>query len=110
MGLREELQLSLTTSLIDSKVKSQDIYQPSFLYNDYESGTKVLVSLINELNSCEEFIFSVAFITDSGIITIINTLQELETKGIKGKILTSNYLGFNEASALRKLNNFLILN
>ena len=31
------------------------------------------------------------------------TLKELERKGIKGRILTTNYLNFSEPAALKKL-------
>ena len=36
--------------------------------------------------------------------TLLRTLKELEKKGIKGEILTTNYLNFSEPRALKKLN------
>lgn len=36
-----------------------------------------------------------AFITESGLASLKSYLYDLNQKGIKGKILTSNYLGFN---------------
>lgn len=41
----------------------------------------------------------------SGITPLLQTLKELEKKGIKGEILTTNYLNFSEPRALKKLNN-----
>lgn len=41
-----------------------------------------------------------------GITPLLQTLRELEAKGIKGKILTTNYLNFSEPKALEKLNAF----
>lgn len=46
---------------------------------------KVISTIISELNSCDEFIISVAFITDSGLALLLNTFKYLEEKGIKGK-------------------------
>src|SRR5690554_4526623 len=106
MGIKEDLKLALRTSLFDLETESLEKYRPDFLYNDYKTGNKVSASLTKELNSCDEFIFSVAFITDGGLMMLIDTLKELEERGIKGKVLTSNYLGFNEAKALRKLKSF----
>lgn len=36
-----------------------------------------------------------AFITESGLASLKAQLLDLSNKGVKGKILTSNYLGFN---------------
>ncbi len=45
-----------------------------------------------------------AFITMGGITPLLQTLKELEKKGVKGEILTTNYLNFSEPRALEKLN------
>ena len=39
-----------------------------------------------------------------GVTLLLQTLKELEEKGIKGQILTTNYLDFSEPRALEKLN------
>ena len=62
--------------------------------------------IVSELNKCEEFYISVAFITSSGITPLLETLNNLKNKNIKGKILTTNYLNFSEPKALKKLLNF----
>lgn len=53
--------------------------------------------------SCKEFFISVAFITMGGITPLLQTLKELERRGIPGKILTTDYQNFSEPRALRKL-------
>lgn len=63
----------------------------------------MLSSIEDELLSCEEFSISVAFITMSGITPLLQTLKELENKGIPGRILTTDYLNFSEPEALQKL-------
>ena len=54
---------------------------------------------------CDRFQISVAFITMGGITPLLQTLKELERKGIPGVILTTNYLNFSEPDALENLNN-----
>jgi superfamily II DNA or RNA helicase len=97
---------SLKTGFIDHSVSSEIAYRPSLLVNDNLKGKKVLASLERELKQCDEFWISVAFITSSGVATLLNTLIELEQKGVKGKILTSQYLNFTQPEALRKLLRF----
>ena len=97
---------SISTSLIDRNIESTEDLRTKLLINDYKKGSKVLSSLVRELDSCETFMFSVAFITMSGITLILEKLRELEERGVKGKILTTNYLNFSEPRALKKLLEF----
>lgn len=75
-----------------------------FLTNSRKS--KILDEIINQFENCEEFIISVAFITFSGVVCILEVLRQLRAKGIKGKILTGCYLNFTEPKALKKLLEF----
>lgn len=79
---------------------------PQFISNDYKNGKKVLATLEDELLHCEEFIMSVAFITSSGIVSLLPIFKELEDRNIKGKILTTDYLAFSEPKALMRLSEF----
>ena len=79
---------------------------PKLLINDHTKGTKVLSEIISELKVCSEFYISVAFITMSGVTTLLPILQELENKNIPGKIITTDYLTFSEPKALKKLLSF----
>ena len=91
---------------INHLVESEKQYRPELLINDHKQGKKVLTTILRKLESCEEFWFSVAFITTSGIATLMNTLLELEKKNIKGKILASEYLYFTQPQALQQLKLF----
>ena len=75
-----------------------------FLTNSQKN--KIITQLSNYLDSCDEFVISVAFITQSGVACIVESLRKLEQKGIKGKILTGCYLNFTDPKALRKLQSF----
>lgn len=74
-----------------------------FIFNDAKKGKKVFSVISEELKYCDEFWFSVAFITDSGIEPFLGIFRELEQKGVSGKILTSDYLDFTEPKALDKI-------
>ena len=91
------------TALIDANYSSNLAYKPQFISNDYKAGRKVLSSIEDELSNCESFMISVAFITMSGITPLLQTLKELENRGIPGKILTTDYLMFSDPKALDKL-------
>lgn len=94
-NLKVNLQEALTTSFIDKDILSQQNYHTELIYNDYKRGTKVLRFLQHELTQASEFMFAVAFITDSGLTVLSNQLKALHHKNIPGKILTSDYLMFN---------------
>ena len=106
LTLKEELLKASETGLINSRVDSNLALTPKLIINDYSKGSKVLNEIIYELNKCEEFFISVAFITNSGILPLLETLKTLNKKGIKGKILTTDYLNFSEPKALKKLLEF----
>ncbi len=103
MGIDSSLAASLRTGFIDETNISLQEYQPKLLVNDAVNGKKVLTTIINELRKCDEFFFSVAFITNSGVAVLYNVLKELETKGVSGKIIASQYQNFTEPSALERL-------
>ena len=90
-------------AFIDYQNNSNLAYRPEFIINNYRQGQKVLSVIDRELLDCEEFCISVAFITAGGIVPLLQTLQELEKKGIPGRILTTDYLCFSEPDALDKL-------
>lgn len=105
-NIGEEIIKSTETGLVNSMIDSNLALIPKLIINDYSKGEKVLTEIINGLNKCKEFFISVAFITYSGLLPLLQTLEELDKKGIKGKILTTDYLNFSEPKALKKLLSF----
>lgn len=103
MKADQQMRMGLETAFIDSNIKSNLAYKPQFISNNHREGRKVLSSIEDELLRCEEFSISVAFITMSGLTPLLQTLKTLEQRGIKGRILTTNYLNFTEPNALKKL-------
>ena len=98
-----ELRSGFDTAFINGTLSSNLAYKPQFVSNNYKEGKKVLSSIEDELLVCDCFQISVAFITKGGITPLLQTLKELEKKGIPGEILTTNYLNFSEPAALEKL-------
>lgn len=102
-AIKLDIQKAVITGFVDENNSSLSDYRPSILTNDPISNEKVLSTILEELRTCNSFFLSVAFITTGGVASIIGTLLDLEEKGVKGKILVSEYLNFTEPEALRKL-------
>lgn len=103
MNSSSRLEEGLIHGFIDGTQIALEEYKPRLIINDPNRGEKVLTSIVDELGKCDEFLFSVAFVTETGVIVLLNTLKELADRGIKGKILASQYLNFSDPKALRKL-------
>ena len=97
---------ALTTGLLDSNHASIESFQPHLVLNNFATGEKTLSTIISNLEKCESFWFSVAFLSKSGVAVLQNTLQKLDEKNIKGKILVSQYLNFTQPEALTALLKF----
>ncbi len=103
MDRKQELRNGWETAFLNQGQNSNLAYRPEFISNDYRRGKRVLSSIEQELLDCGEFFISVAFITLGGITPLLQTLKELERRNIRGKILTTDYLAFNDPKALDKL-------
>lgn len=101
-----ELARSLETGFIDADVESNEAYRPDLLLNDYHRGSSVAAHICNELSHCDSFLFSVVFLTMGGIEVILQSLEEARLRGVKGRILTTDYLMFNHPRALRRILQF----
>ncbi|WP_432222137.1 DUF3427 domain-containing protein [Flavobacterium sp. TMP13] len=108
--LTEIFNSSLQTGYVDKNILSNIAYQPELLVNQKNPPKKVLSSILHELEYCNQFYISVAFVTTSGVATIINKLKELENREIKGEILVSQYLNFTQPEALKRLSQFKNIN
>lgn len=95
---------SAKTALIDRNYESNLNLKPSLLVNN--NNNKLLSIIIDELETCECFKFSAAFITLSGVQPLKETLNYLQERNVPGKILTTDYLYFTEPKAIEFLNAF----
>lgn len=98
---------SIKTSLINSELQSHEKYQHQLITN---KNIKLISELKYLLSTCDEFLFSIAFITLGGVSSIINELLECEKRNIVGKIITGDYQNFTQPEALNKLDFFANIN
>ena len=97
------LETSLHEGFIDKNKSNSGNFKPELLINNIKNNDNVLNTLQEELESCKDFIFSVAFITESGLATLKSLLLDLKRKGVNGRILTSTYLYFNQPKVFKEL-------
>ncbi|TWT27252.1 DUF3427 domain-containing protein [Planomicrobium sp. CPCC 101110] len=103
MDLLQNLQESLYKGFIDQTQHSGERFKPTLLVNNTQTNENVLNTLLEELDHCQSFLFSVAFVTESGLATLKSHFSDLQQKGIKGRILTSTFLNFNQPKVFKEL-------
>jgi superfamily II DNA or RNA helicase/HKD family nuclease len=95
-----QLESALRNAFVDKEANALSTYAPDFLFNDKDSHRKVISTLVEELRKADSFDISVAFINRAGIQLFMETFAELSQRGVKGRILTTDYLNFTEPDAL----------
>lgn len=99
--LISKIESSLHKGFIDQNKHVSAQFKPKLLTN--KAHENVLSTLLQELKTCKTFTFSIAFITEGGLATLKTMLYDLEKKGIKGRILTSTFLSFNQPKMFKEL-------
>ncbi|KGR78966.1 DUF3427 domain-containing protein [Ureibacillus manganicus] len=99
--LIQKIENSLHKGFIDQNKPVSATFKPKLLTN--KNHESVLSTLLQELKTCKTFHFSVAFITEGGLATLKTMLYDLKQKGIKGRILTSTFLNFNQPKMFKEL-------
>ncbi|MGV3088565.1 DEAD/DEAH box helicase [Streptococcus suis] len=100
---QDHLLHSLQYGFIDREIFQEGVYSPKILINDIETHRYVLNDIQEELSKAKSFAFSVAFITQSGLALIKSQLSDLADEGVRGRILISPYLDFNDPIAMKEL-------
>ena len=83
-----------------------EAYSNTLILNNYENT--VFNELKNSLETCNKFYFNIAFINYGGLQLFLKLFDELNQKGVEGKIITSTYLNFSDPKALKKITLFSI--
>lgn len=102
----DELNKALQTSFIDKSLPSNKDLRPKLFFNDYKRRMSLAFEITKRLKECDYFEFSVAFISESGLAVLKQILLNLKDKGVKGRIVTSTYLGFNDPKMFKQLLSF----
>ena len=102
----DELNKALHTSFIDKSFPSNKDLRPKLFFNDYKRRMNLAFEITKRLKECDYFEFSVAFISESGLAVLKQILLNLKEKGVRGRIITSTYLGFNAPKMFKQLLSF----
>ncbi|MCL1811269.1 MAG: hypothetical protein FWG41_03505, partial [Methanomassiliicoccaceae archaeon] len=103
MGI-EELRNGIYRGFIDHTIGASEQYSPKLLTNS--NNEKILTAIQSELRECDEFMFSVAFITSGGVSVLKEELKDLKEREVKGRIIASQYQNFTDPKALKELQKF----
>lgn len=90
--------LDVRFGYLDAAVRAPMVSNPQVIVNG--SSESMLRTLRRELATCDEFVFSVAFVS-AGALSLLK--QELVEMSKPGTIVTSDYLGFNRPEAFAEL-------
>jgi len=103
-GVKEEVvDYSFPLKKVVKKEEENLSLENEIIFNEKNSSKNFFKKLKEELLSCDEFVFVVSFIRFSGLQLLLPILNELNEKGVKGKILTSFYLNITDRKSLEKL-------
>lgn len=98
--MKEELQHALDHALVAAETSYHRQLAPTLITNnDLTLGD----CLNNELATAETFILAVAFISEAGLLMLKTKLADLALQGVRGQIITSTYLGFNQPKVFKEL-------
>ncbi len=97
------LRKGLEHGFIDRTISAAEEFKPQLITNNPSRGEKVITTLKQEMESCDEFMFSVAFVNSAGVNALAQQFRELDRRGVKGKIVASQYQNFTEPNALKAL-------
>ena len=97
---RDHLALDVQFGYLDRDIKAPRQQQPHVVLNG--PNDSVLRVLRQELATCDEFLFSVAFVTPRALALLKQELADFQGRGT---IITSDYLGFNSPTAFWELLN-----
>ena len=86
---------------LDRNTNKVSHHPPKLIINSNEEN--ILSPILDEMEICDSFIISVAFITEGGLATLKSTLYELGKRNVRGRIVTSTYLNFNKPKVFREL-------
>ncbi|GKQ43458.1 helicase [Companilactobacillus sp. RD055328] len=102
MGISDDISNSVLAGFIDNqKYDSQTEFAPKLLINS--KSEKVKTHIEEELTTCVGFTFAVAFISEAIVTDLKVKFADLVKRGVKGRILTSTYLGFNKPKVFQEL-------
>lgn len=100
--MRNNIDPAIQHSFLDHEVLSPDNFKAK-IFTNQNYDEQLLQGIIDRLNHVKSFDIAVAFVTKSGLSLLKTTLSDLALKGITGRLLTSDYLTFNQPDTFKEL-------
>ena len=105
-NLAKDIELAAKAAFIDKQIIHSTMLRPSIIDNSLDRQNDMLSCIKKGLSSSKEFMISVSFIRMSGLSMLLQTLKDIDGKGVRGRVITTDYLNYTEPKALRKLLEF----
>ena len=105
-NLAKDIEHAAKAAFIDKQIIHSTMLRPSIIDNSLDRQNDMLSCIKKGLSSSKEFMISVSFIRMSGLSMLLQTLKDIEGKGVRGRVITTDYLNYTEPKALRKLLEF----
>ena len=99
--LQTKMKHSNANGFIDKTVTGYDNFDTKLIHNSDDDN--MLLYIEQELRTCTAFTFAVAFVTQGALLSLKVAIADLSLKGIKGRIITSDYLLFNNPDVFKEL-------
>ncbi|MBB1063134.1 DEAD/DEAH box helicase [Limosilactobacillus fastidiosus] len=100
MTEKKTIKNAILNGLYDRQYQGHQLLTPQLVGNF--DGT-IWETLRSELTTCKSFTWVIAFITTDMITPLKVVMADLAFRGIKGTLITSDYLGFNSPQMFREL-------
>lgn len=100
--MHKNFNQSILHSFVDHQIQAED-HLKAEVFTNQSYDTQLLSGIIDRLQNVKSFDIAVAFVTKSGLSLLKATLSDLALKGIRGRLLTSNYLTFNQPDTFKEL-------
>ncbi|MGY5340044.1 phospholipase D-like domain-containing protein [Levilactobacillus spicheri] len=91
----------MTNGLVEQRINGRENLMPRFIYND--QGDTMWLHIERELSHCSAFTFVIAFITERALAMLKAKLADIAQEGVHGRIITADYLDFNNPKVFREL-------
>ena len=84
------LRKGLEHGFLDRNIIASEKYIPQLIMNDPSKGEKVITTLKQQMESCDEFMFPVAFINSGGVNALAQEFRELDRRDVRDGIIAPN--------------------
>lgn len=100
--MHNDFNQSILHSFVDHQLQADDNLKAE-VFTNQSYDDQLLSGIIDRLKNVISFDIAVAFVTKPGLSLLKTILSDLAIKGIRGRLLTSDYLTFNHPDTFKEL-------